>query len=464
MNADSLFKKFMAAEKSLSKGDWRKAAKLCSTVIDNADLIGLAGEELAACYLNRGFALRKIGRQHESLQDYEKASQLNPRNFKPHLNAALIYAQDFNMYYQALEEFNKAIALNPTCVEAFSSRGLTKLLSGDIDGAEADLMTALSLDHNNPNALCNLGNLYLQRRDPKKAAEIYKQALGVNPSDYEIRVNLAIALTQMGSEGDAESVLREDSKAIQLWEAKSSAPVRKRIGLKYFLRHFLPKYKKLPHDHKIKQKIPITSIKPVKSEYLLLAQQSLDSNDIKNAHRYLGLAKQEICDDNERAVGFRIESDILRKENNLRGSIAALESAVKSDPNQPTYWNTLSARRLLLINESVLLPSEKQFMLSQSEKESLKAISLNDYARPHQNLALIYLERGILDRAKEQAVLAYEMAEKQINRMADTIICKGCQAYGKDGLIIRTQCQECLRKASETLRDLELFSDSYVVD
>lgn len=465
MLADRLFKKFIAAEGALAKGNWRKAVKLYSIVLDNADIIGLHGEELGVCHLNRGFALRKIGRQHESLEDYKKASQLNPRSFKPHLNAALIYAQDFGKYYEALEELNKAIDLNPKCIEALSSRGLTKMRSGDLDGAEDDLNSAISLNPNDPNALCNLGNLYLQRDNPKKASEIYKQALDVNPHDHEIRVNLAIALEKLGLEASAKELLRDDKKAVRLWERKRDDPFLSRLSFKYFLRRFLLKNKKVPYDYRTQQKKPPINIKPVKSKYLLLAQHALDTNKIGKARKYLGLSKQEISDDNDIAVSFRIESDILRKENNLRGSIAALESAVKLDPSQPTYWNTLSARRLLLINDSSFLASEKQIMLAQAERESLKAISLGDYARPHQNLALVYLELGMPDKAKEQALLSRKMAEKLINTDSNADeICKGCQAYDKDGLIIKAQCQECLRKASNTLRDIELLSGCYKIE
>jgi len=49
-------------------------------------------------------------------------------------------------YYEALAEFDKAIELNPTCTEALSSRGLTKMLLDDLEGAEADLRSALALD------------------------------------------------------------------------------------------------------------------------------------------------------------------------------------------------------------------------------------------------------------------------------------------------------------------------------
>jgi tetratricopeptide (TPR) repeat protein len=230
-----IYRTIAAGEKALANGKFKKAVALFSQVIENPTSSQLESEILSACYLNRGFALRKIGRQQEALQDYTRASQLNPMSFKPYLNAALIYAQDFGRYQESLAEFDKAIELNPTCTEALSSRGLTKTLLGDLEGAEEDLRAALSVEPNNPDALCNLGSLYLQRRQPQEAAEMYRQALEANPRDAEIRVNLAIALTQMGLERAAESALQEDNKALRLWEAKGGWPIRPRMRWPFIL-------------------------------------------------------------------------------------------------------------------------------------------------------------------------------------------------------------------------------------
>jgi len=101
-------------------------------------------------------------------------------------------------------------------------------------------------------------------------------------------------------------------------------------------------------------------------------------------------ARQEKIDDIAKAMAFSIESDILRKEGDIQGSITALESAVTLNPNQPTYWNTLGHRRLLLIdkNDPEILLSKKLSMLNQSEQEISNAISLGDYARPTKTLQL----------------------------------------------------------------------------
>lgn len=216
----SLYRIIAAAESALKRENSQKAVDLYTQAIEDPRSSQLEKFVLAACYLNRGMQLRKIGCQKDALRDYARAAELNPRSFKPHLNAALIYAQDFGRYREALSEFDKAIELNPTSTEALSSRGLTKTLLDDLEGAEADLQAAISLDPRHVDALSNLGNVYLKRGKPEQAAQIYKRALDINPRDVEIRFNLAIALEQMGAHRVAKSVLREDKRALRLWRQK----------------------------------------------------------------------------------------------------------------------------------------------------------------------------------------------------------------------------------------------------
>jgi tetratricopeptide (TPR) repeat protein len=224
-----LVRTLAALDKALAQRKWKDAVTLSNKILADPKASQLGNEVLSSCYLNRGFALRRLGSKIEALEDCRKASELNPANFKPHLNAALILAQDFEDYEEGLKEFNKALGLNPTSTEVLSSRGLAKMLLGDLSGAEADLRAALSIDPNHVDALCNLGNLYSKQGEFEQAAEVYKKALDIAPQDYEVRYNLALALRYMGSNHAAESVLRQDKKALQMWESRSGIQVQRGI-------------------------------------------------------------------------------------------------------------------------------------------------------------------------------------------------------------------------------------------
>jgi Flp pilus assembly protein TadD len=213
-------------DRAIVSRDHSQVVELCSKLLNDPRSQEMEKEALAASYLNRGFSRRRLGDLLGALEDARQAALLNPRSFKPHLNAALIYAQDMRDYEKGLEEFDLALRLNPTNVEILSSRGLTKQLMGDHEGAEADLNAALAITPNDPNALCNLGNLHLERGNVSEAAESYQKALTANPKDSEIRVNLALALERMGAHRAAADVLRKDRRSIKLWESKGGFPVR----------------------------------------------------------------------------------------------------------------------------------------------------------------------------------------------------------------------------------------------
>jgi Flp pilus assembly protein TadD len=218
--AQPLVRTIYAAEHAMSGRQFKRAVDLYTSVIDDPGAKQLQPELLTGCYISRAVALRREDRPMDALRDCEMAIMLNPRNFKPHLNAALIYAQDLDCYTEAIGEFDKAIALNPTNVDSLSSRGLTKMLNGDEAGAEKDLRMALSIDPKNSDALCNLGNLYFSCGQYREAAEQYQKALEVNPSDVEIRVNLVLVMEHLGMHRVAQTILRKDKRAVELWKRK----------------------------------------------------------------------------------------------------------------------------------------------------------------------------------------------------------------------------------------------------
>lgn len=291
----------------------------------------------------------------------------------------------------------------------------------------------LRYDQNSPLSHYNLGCVYRDFACITEAKECFQQALRLNPAYANALINLA-ELTN-----DPQEALEYLNKALRIE----------------------PEDKDAQNAMRMWQELSDEDRASIALQRLMWAQQDIDKGNFLYARLHLALVRQETIDDIAKALAFRIESDILRKEGDIKGSITALESAVELDLNQPAYWNTLAARRVLLISNPELLDSERLSMLRKAKLESLKAISLNDYARPHQNLALIYLNLARLDKAREHAILAREMAQQQIDAgQTGKIICKGCSTEGK----ILTECQECLRKALGTLRDIELASGNYRVE
>jgi tetratricopeptide (TPR) repeat protein len=75
------------------------------------------------------------------LTDYQVVTYMNPNFFFANYNRANIYAQN-EQYGQAIDEYSKAISLEPDFAEAFYNRGLLKVLLNDIEGGARDLSRA----------------------------------------------------------------------------------------------------------------------------------------------------------------------------------------------------------------------------------------------------------------------------------------------------------------------------------
>lgn len=221
-----LLRTILSAEKAMACQKYADAVMLFSRALNSPGIKTLEKEKLASIYVNRGFAFRKIKEPHKALGDFKRASELNPSNANPHLNAGLVYGEDLALYNQSIAEFDMAIAINPVNAEALSSRGLAKTLSGDIEGGEEDIRRAYDVDPNNACAVANMGNVYLKAQDIESAANMYRRALEADPHDYISRLNLAIALDKMGMYDAVEGVLKKDKRAVQIWLSKGGRPLR----------------------------------------------------------------------------------------------------------------------------------------------------------------------------------------------------------------------------------------------
>lgn len=287
---------------------------------------------------------------------------------------------------------------------------------------------------NDPNSFINHYNLGCVYRDfayVAKAKERFKCALNLNPAYANALMNIAELCN------DPQEVLNYLKRAEQI----------------------------TPNDEDVIKGIKVwgdmknESPKSIAKHRLIWAQDAFTHNNLIYARINLALAREEVLDNVEQAFAYRIESDIYRQEGNLKNSIDSLEKAVRLDYDVPAYWNTLGARRLLLSNKLEYASPERQSLLKKAEEDCFKAIAIANYAKPQQNLAIIYLKLGMLDKAKEHCKVAQKITQEQINAFDGKIICKGCPTGGNTP----TECKKCLTQANNTLMDIDLAYGQYSI-
>ena len=107
----------------------------------------------------------------------------------------------------AIEEVDRAIALNPNLPEAYSLRGRLAYQSSDLDGAEAAFRKALDLDPTAFDARLWLGTLLREEGKLKEARSDLEAAMHLRPDDIRVDYQFALLSADEGNDKRAASLL-----------------------------------------------------------------------------------------------------------------------------------------------------------------------------------------------------------------------------------------------------------------
>jgi len=97
--------------------------------------------------------------------------------------AAADYARSLTLVNEALEQ---SVSWDGGKAEALNLRGTFKFLTGDIAGAEQDLLTSIELVPSFTQSLVKIASVHMEQGDPKKAFECFEKAIKYNPDDPDI--------------------------------------------------------------------------------------------------------------------------------------------------------------------------------------------------------------------------------------------------------------------------------------
>ncbi|MBD2290365.1 tetratricopeptide repeat protein [Microcystis wesenbergii FACHB-1317] len=145
----------------------------------------------AVWYGNRGNLYRDQQKYKLALDDYNKAIELNPNHAGAYYNRALLYS-DQKKYDLALSDYDKAIEINPNYAEAYVNRGVLYRLQEKYELALADYDKAIELNRNDAVAYYNRGNLYKNLQKYDLALSDYSKAIIINPNYAEAYNNRGV--------------------------------------------------------------------------------------------------------------------------------------------------------------------------------------------------------------------------------------------------------------------------------
>jgi tetratricopeptide (TPR) repeat protein len=147
----------------------------------NFDLAESDGYKTAELYTTRGLSRTYSGNTSGAMDDYNKATELQPDYYSAINNRAYLY-QKLNLHSQAIADFDHLIFLQPQSA-TYYARGYSWQMISEFNKAIADYQKAIQLDSSNSNIYVNCGNCYMAQRNITAAISYYNLALQKNPNN-----------------------------------------------------------------------------------------------------------------------------------------------------------------------------------------------------------------------------------------------------------------------------------------
>jgi Tfp pilus assembly protein PilF len=156
--------------------------------VENAVSAGNVSE--AQSHTAKAQALAKSGDTTAALDEFNRAVALDPYNAQALYGRALIY-QGNNEQDSAIADFGAASGLNPQKIEPLLGRATSYLATGKVKEAAPDLDEASEADPHNAQVWTTRGQIYERLGDKAKAAASYSKAVALRPHDDAARSGLA---------------------------------------------------------------------------------------------------------------------------------------------------------------------------------------------------------------------------------------------------------------------------------
>lgn len=147
-------------------------------------------ENIEALY-NRGRALSKVGKLKESLSDFRRITEIEPKNAS-YIGDYAVSLHLNNINEEAAKKFELALLLEPNNPYRYSSRAFFKDRIGDLEGAIKDYTKAIELDPEDAIALNNKGLVEEKlgyQDQAKKSFSKSNELVGYNPEEKQLDTN-----------------------------------------------------------------------------------------------------------------------------------------------------------------------------------------------------------------------------------------------------------------------------------
>ena len=137
--------------------------------------------ENALDYLNRGKDLYTEGKYDKAIQEFDRALAIDSGLFEGYFYRGVAYRNKGDND-RAIADHTAAIRINPNYADAYNNRGVAYRKKGDNDQAIADYNVAIRINPNLADAYSNRGDAYYNKGDYDRAVVDYTEAVRINPN------------------------------------------------------------------------------------------------------------------------------------------------------------------------------------------------------------------------------------------------------------------------------------------
>jgi cellulose synthase operon protein C len=396
-------KYFDSGSKYFSQGMYREAVIQYSNALQIDSRYVEAHYQLSRTYL-------RLGNNARAYQELSRAVELDPSDYRAHADLANLLVtvrnpdgtapaeslreakthldilrdkqpnaaethEAWSNYYgaqndlaAAIQEMQRALALDPNRSESYLTLGLLQLRANLPDQAEVSLKKAIEVDPKAMNAQLALGGFYQAHNDFPAAEAQFHHAIEVDPKDPAPRAALIRVLMQEGKKDEIESFLQKTKK-----DLPGNSDGYRMLGDFYYATGDLDKaiaeYASLYQDH--------SSDVLVKKNYiqLLILKNRLDDADKLN-NEVLKSAPADVD-----ALVYKGQIELRHK--NTGAAIDALQQALHNDSGNAIAHYQLG------------LAFDQQHDVARAESEWREAVRLRpDLTDAQRALASLELFRG----------------------------------------------------------------------
>ncbi len=181
--------------------DWYSGETLWSDVIERYP------DEAALPYVNRGVSYTMAARWTEALDDFNRALTIDPACKSVFSNRAIVYG-NLGQPERAIADFSKAIEIDPSNANAWFNRGVSNVNAGKPEAAIADFSKAAEIQPAYLQAYLNLGVLSFQSGNYEKALEYCLKGLQINSTVPELNRIAGDCFFEKGDDAKAADYYR----------------------------------------------------------------------------------------------------------------------------------------------------------------------------------------------------------------------------------------------------------------